>query len=201
VSDTSRVHVAPVHDARMYDVYLGLGSNQGDRLNYLNRAREHIRSLDGTVVVATSPAYESRAHVKPGQIDAPDFLNAVIHIRTTLGPSGLLAACEDIERELGRIRSGERWLPRTIDIDILLIDGMSRWEDHLTVPHPRMHERRFVLQPLCDIDPVLHVPVPFDKSVKNLLTSCSDSVPVSLYADFVSGAQAWSRSGRTADSQ
>lgn len=189
-----------VHDARVRHVYLGLGSNLDDRLDFLNRALARIRNLGGTAVLATSPVYESRAHVTQRQFAAPDFLNAVVHIMTTLSPSGLLTTCTDLERELGRTRGPERWLPRTIDIDILVIDGMSKAGNHLILPHPRMHERRFVLQPLCDIDPNLHVPIPFDASVKSLLESCRDTSAVSLYADVAAEAKEWHRLSKTARS-
>lgn len=165
------------------EAYLSLGSNQGDRLDFLNRAISRFQALEGVALISVSPVYESRAHLKPGQGSAPDFLNAVIHVRTTLDPIGLLAVCVDVEHRLGRIRGPERWLPRTLDIDILLVDGVSRSDDRLTLPHPRMHERRFVLQPLCDIDPDLHVPAPFDASAKDLLANCRDTAPVSRYAD------------------
>ncbi|MFV1980492.1 MAG: 2-amino-4-hydroxy-6-hydroxymethyldihydropteridine diphosphokinase [Rhodothermia bacterium] len=173
----------PVQGTQVHDAYLSLGSNQGDRLDFLNRASGRLRTLEGVVVMSASPVYESKAHLSPGQDAAPDFLNAVIHVRTTLDPIDLLAKCIDVEHHLGRIRGPERWLPRTLDIDILLIDGVSRSDDRLTLPHPRMHERRFVLQPLCDIDPDLHVPAPLDASARDLLANCRDVAPISRYAD------------------
>ena len=186
---------------RARDAYLGLGSNVGDRLHFLNKALSFLRTLDDTSFVTASHVYESEALVGPGQGAAPNFLNGVVLIRTAIDPEILLAKCLGVERDLGRIRGAERWLPRTIDIDILLIDGMSLSDDRLTLPHPRMHERRFVLLPICDIDPDLHVPVPFDAPAKDLLASCGVSAPVFLHADFDRATQQWHALHRTAASQ
>lgn len=167
----------------MHNAYLGLGSNQGDRLDFLEKALARLREVGGVKVVAASPVYESKAHVRQDQGPSPDFLNAVIQIQTNLAPDDLLSMCITVEEDLGRVRGPETWLPRTLDIDILLVDGISRSDDRLTLPHPRMHERRFVLQPLCDIDSGLHVPAPFDASARDLLTLCGDTAAISRYAE------------------
>ncbi len=128
--------------------YLGLGSNVGDRLANLRRAVELLGDRVGVTVVRTSSVYETEP-VGPAQ---PDFLNAVAEVATTLSARELLRACLEAEAELGRVRE-ERWGPRTIDIDLLIYDDERIDEPDLTVPHPRMHERGFVLVPLAELAP------------------------------------------------
>jgi 2-amino-4-hydroxy-6-hydroxymethyldihydropteridine diphosphokinase len=132
--------------------FLGLGSNLGDRLGTLQRAVELLQATDGVEVVRSSRVYET-APVGPSQ---PEFLNAVVEVSSDLEPRDLLAACAAVERELGRVRA-ERWGPRTIDVDLLTYDEMTVDDPDLTIPHPRMHERGFVLVPLreLDADPML----------------------------------------------
>jgi 2-amino-4-hydroxy-6-hydroxymethyldihydropteridine diphosphokinase len=132
--------------------YLGLGSNLGDRSENLRRAVELLAARDGVTVVRTSNVYESDP-VGPPQ---PDFLNAVAEIDTTLSARGLLDACLGVEAELGRVRQ-ERWGPRIIDIDLLVFGDEHIDEPDLTVPHPRMHERPFVLVPLAELAPDLEL--------------------------------------------
>jgi 2-amino-4-hydroxy-6-hydroxymethyldihydropteridine diphosphokinase len=93
-----------------------------------------------------------------GFADQPRFMNAAARVCTTLGPRELLDALLSVERELGRTRDGQRWGPRTIDLDLLLYGDEVVDEPGLTVPHPRLHERRFVLDPLADLDPALVIP-------------------------------------------
>ena len=135
------------------EAYLGLGSNLGDRLAMLQRAVELLAADPGITVRRTSRVWETDPVGGPEQ---PDFLNIVAEIDTDLEPLDLLAAVNRVESELGRVRD-VRWGPRTVDIDILLIDDMTIADDRLTVPHPRMHERAFVLCPLLELvdDPVL----------------------------------------------
>jgi 2-amino-4-hydroxy-6-hydroxymethyldihydropteridine diphosphokinase len=127
--------------------YLALGSNLGDRGATLQRAVELLMVADGIRVVRSSRVFET-APVGPPQ---PDYLNAVVEIDTTLDPRGLLEACQAVERELGRERR-ERWGPRTIDVDVLAYDDLEVDEPDLRIPHPRMHERAFVLVPLGELD-------------------------------------------------
>lgn len=154
--------------------YVGLGSNVGDRIGHLTRALELIESIPNVSSVEPSPMYASEAHVLPGDPPGPEFVNLVARLRTTLRPPALLDECLAIEKRFGRERQAGRWLPRTIDIDILLFDDMVYSDDRLTIPHPRIGERRFVLAPLCDLDPSVHVPVPFGASAETLLAACSD---------------------------
>ena len=135
------------------DAFLGLGSNLGDRLSTLQRTIDLLASEPGIDVRRTSRIWETDPVGGPEQ---PDFLNVVAEIRTTLEPLDLLAAVNRVEAALGRTRD-IRWGPRTIDIDILLIDDLTIDDDRLTVPHPRMQERAFVVMPLLELipDPVL----------------------------------------------
>jgi 2-amino-4-hydroxy-6-hydroxymethyldihydropteridine pyrophosphokinase len=133
--------------------YIGLGSNIGDREYQLNRAVELIKQTDGVEVTALSSYYNT---APVGYEEQPDFLNAVVEIKTTLSPEELLQLCTKIEKELKRERI-IHWGPRTIDLDILLFGNDIVDSNNLTIPHPRMHERRFVLEPLNEIAPnVLH---------------------------------------------
>jgi 2-amino-4-hydroxy-6-hydroxymethyldihydropteridine diphosphokinase len=131
--------------------YLGLGSNLGEREAHLRAALEELGKLDGTRVVATSRLYCSKPW---GKLDQPEFMNLVASIETKLEPEGLLGECKRIELEAGRA-AGERWGPRVLDIDILLYDDLALDSPTLTIPHPLMWERRFVLMPLADLLPQL----------------------------------------------
>ena len=127
--------------------FLGLGSNLGDRRRYL---REAIEPLTG--VVAISQAYETDpVGGPPGQ---DPYLNCVVEIETTLTPRQLLGVCHRLESAAGRVR-GERWGPRSLDVDILLVGDLHIDEPDLVVPHARMWERRFVLAPLAELAPDL----------------------------------------------
>jgi 2-amino-4-hydroxy-6-hydroxymethyldihydropteridine diphosphokinase len=135
--------------------YLGLGSNVGDRESHLTRAIEDL-SARGVVVEATSSLYETEP---VGEIlDQPDFLNAAIRVRTALDPEELLDLCKAIESEHGRALGGPRHGPRPIDIDLLLLGDAEMSTDRLTLPHPEVTSRRFVLAPLLELDPELRLP-------------------------------------------
>lgn len=133
----------------MTGAYLGLGSNLGDRLATLQRAVDLLEVNAGIDVVACSRVWETDPVGGPAQ---PDFLNIVVRIETSLAPKDLLAACRGVETALDRVRD-VRWGPRTVDVDVLSIDGYASGDPDLTVPHPRMIERAFVLLPLLDLDP------------------------------------------------
>ena len=156
-------------------VYLSLGSNMGNRMELLQQAVARIETLGR--VVAVSPVYETAAW---GFVDQPDFLNIAICVHTTLAPILLLQALQEIEKDLHRTRV-VHWGPRTIDIDILLYNSDIINTPTLTVPHPRMQDRRFVLVPLASIAAgVLH-PV-LQQIVSELLTNCSDNQSVTQYS-------------------
>lgn len=135
--------------------YVGLGSNLGDRSATLARALELLGERQGIGIVAVSSLRETDP---VGYLDQPRFLNAAAVIETSLSPGALLAALLDVERELGRTRAGPRYGPRTVDLDLLLMEGVAIDEPGLTVPHPRLHERAFALAPLAELDPSLVVP-------------------------------------------
>ncbi|HEY8445605.1 MAG TPA: 2-amino-4-hydroxy-6-hydroxymethyldihydropteridine diphosphokinase [Thermomicrobiales bacterium] len=129
--------------------YIALGSNLGDRLQHLRDAVTALGELGE--VEAVSSVYET---APVGYLDQPSFLNAVLRLRTELSPRDLLNQLMEIERRGGRVRTFQN-APRTLDLDVLLYDGQIIDTPDLTVPHPRMHERGFVLVPLADIDPEL----------------------------------------------
>jgi 2-amino-4-hydroxy-6-hydroxymethyldihydropteridine diphosphokinase len=127
--------------------YVALGANLGERAGALERAVEALRATPGVRVVAISRNWET-APVGPPQ---PAYLNAAAALDTELDALALLARLHEIEREAGRTRSAERNLPRTLDLDLLLFGGLVIEAPELIVPHPRMHERAFVLEPLAEI--------------------------------------------------
>jgi 2-amino-4-hydroxy-6-hydroxymethyldihydropteridine diphosphokinase len=134
----------------MTRAFLGLGSNVGDPRRYL---REAVETLDdaGIGLRAVSPLYETEPVGGP---DQGRYLNLVVELDTELTARELLGVCRRIESAAGRVRA-ERWGPRTLDVDVLWVDGVELDEPDLTVPHPRMWERRFVLAPLRDLAPDL----------------------------------------------
>ena len=135
--------------------YLGLGSNEGDRLRNLRAAREAL-VLYEVAVEAVSSVYETAPQ---GEVtDQPDFLNAALRIRTSLGPEELLDAAKGVERDLGREPGGLRHGPRPIDVDVLLLGDLEYSSDRLSLPHPEVTSRRFVLEPLLELDPELTLP-------------------------------------------
>ena len=135
--------------------YVGLGSNLGDRSVTLVRALELLAGRPGIDIVAVSSFLETDP---VGYLHQPRFLNAAVAIETSLQPKALLVVLLDVERELGRTREGPRYGPRTVDLDLLLVEGVTIDEPGLTVPHPRLHERGFALAPLAELDPLLVVP-------------------------------------------
>ena len=139
----------------MKKAYISIGSNIEDRLHHLKGAIEALHSTDGVSVLSVSSIYET---APVGYTDQADFLNVVIGVETRLDPFDLLAACQKIELELGRVRD-VRWGPRTADLDILLYNNDNIETENLIVPHPRMHERAFVLIPLLEIAPDVVHPV------------------------------------------
>lgn len=155
--------------------FIALGSNLGDRADHLREAVARLERERGIFVRRVSAVYETPAHVLEPEIEQPDFLNAVVEVRTMLGPDDLLEVCHRIERAVGRDRSAaERWAARTLDLDLLIFGDVSRSDAQLSVPHPRLGERRFVLRPLADLAPKLHVPPPYDDVVETLLARCED---------------------------
>jgi 2-amino-4-hydroxy-6-hydroxymethyldihydropteridine diphosphokinase len=135
--------------------FLGLGANQGDRLGALVAARDAL-ARHGVHVMASSSVYETAPQGEV--VDQPDFLNACVEIDTDLGPEELLAACKQVERDLGRTAGGPRHGPRPIDVDVLLLGDLEHRGERLTLPHAEVTARRFVLEPLLELDPALALP-------------------------------------------
>ena len=135
--------------------YLGLGSNVGDRAAHLRAAIEAL-NRGGAEVEASSSLYETEP---VGEVlDQPDFLNAAVRVRTDLEPEALLDLCKAIEVERGRLLDAPRHSPRPLDLDLLLLGDLELTTDRLTLPHREVRSRRFVLEPLLELDPGLELP-------------------------------------------
>jgi 2-amino-4-hydroxy-6-hydroxymethyldihydropteridine diphosphokinase len=140
----------------MTRAYVGVGANLGDRERTIREALAALGARPGIAVVGVSTLRETDP---VGYVDQPRFLNGAVALETQLAPRELLDALLDVERELGRVRGeGPRFGPRRIDLDLLLHGDVVVDEPGLVVPHPRLHERRFALEPLADLDPALVVP-------------------------------------------
>jgi 2-amino-4-hydroxy-6-hydroxymethyldihydropteridine diphosphokinase len=161
----------------MANAYIGIGSNQGDRIDYCVKAITSITKF--AVVKSLSSVYETEP---AGVIDQPDFINCVVEIETALDPYNLLSKLLDIENELGRKRVGAGG-PRTIDLDLIFYDDLVVQGGDLTLPHPRAHLRRFVLEPLCEIAPDLVHPI-LNVSVSKLLNDLEEKKWVNKVGDF-----------------
>jgi len=154
------------------EVFLGLGSNQGDKIQYLEKSCELVRHQIGTIM-GLSALYTTKAW---GKTDQEDFVNQVIRVWTELEPKQLLNNIQEIENSLGRIRT-EKWGARTIDIDILYFGNLILDHDDIQIPHPELTERRFILVPLTEIAPDFLHPI-FKLSNKELLAFCEDTLEV-----------------------
>jgi 2-amino-4-hydroxy-6-hydroxymethyldihydropteridine diphosphokinase len=160
----------------MEKVYLGLGTNLGDRELNLRKAINNVNELIGSVVLVSS-IYETEP---VGFRSEEKFLNMVAEVDTMLKPSGVMDMILKAEALLGRVRKGNKYTSRIIDLDILLFGNRIIENDSLSVPHPMMHERRFVLIPLCEIAPDLVHPI-LEKIIKTLLSECQDKSSVIKY--------------------
>ena len=138
----------------MHEAFIGLGSNLADPVAQVSNALEMLNGLPQTRVLRRSSLYRS---APVGYLDQPDFINAVAQLETELAPRALLDALLALEHECGRTRDFVN-APRTLDLDVLLYDDMQHHEHGLTIPHPQMHLRAFVLQPLLEIAPDCVIP-------------------------------------------
>ncbi|MBC6002827.1 2-amino-4-hydroxy-6-hydroxymethyldihydropteridine diphosphokinase [Paeniclostridium hominis] len=153
--------------------YLGLGTNIGDRLNYLNQALNILNSHSNIKISKKSKLYETKAW---GYTEQADFLNMCVEIETDLNPKDLLHVCQDVEKKLNRERK-IRWGPRTIDVDILFFNDIILQEENLEIPHPRIKERAFVLIPLIDLNDKLKIDnVSINEYLKSLTTEEREEV-------------------------
>jgi 2-amino-4-hydroxy-6-hydroxymethyldihydropteridine diphosphokinase len=135
--------------------FVGIGANLGDREGTIRKALELLGNSPGVGVAAISRLRETDP---VGLVEQPRFLNGACEVETTLSARALLDVLLEVERSLGRTRDGARYGPRTIDLDLLLYDEETYDEPGLVVPHPRLHERRFALDPLLELDPSVVVP-------------------------------------------
>jgi 2-amino-4-hydroxy-6-hydroxymethyldihydropteridine diphosphokinase len=158
--------------------YIGIGSNLGDSLENCRAAIRVMAADTRNQIVKISPFYRTEP---VGKKDQDWFINAVVAVKTSLSPRELLRFLQNIEREMGRVRK-ERWGPRIIDLDILFYENQVIQNEELRVPHPGIHERRFVLAPLNDIAPDLRHPL-LEKTISQLLAALPQAEKVILLPD------------------
>lgn len=158
----------------LHALYLLTGGNQGNRQALLHQARERIGQSLGSAQALASPVYETEPWGHFAEAHPQPFLNQALLVHTPLSPFEALEATQQIEQELGRIRpKADGYTSRPIDIDLLIYDQLVMDTPRLILPHPRMHLRRFVLEPLCDIAPDLLHPV-LHKTIRELLAELND---------------------------
>jgi 2-amino-4-hydroxy-6-hydroxymethyldihydropteridine diphosphokinase len=162
--------IAAITERTPVIAYLGLGANLGDPEEQLQEALERLNNAEEVEVTRVSTFYRNPPL---GPENQPWYINAVARVRTRLGPEELLRLLQRIEADMGRVR-GERWGPRTIDLDLLLYNGEVIFTPKLVVPHPEMHRRVFVLAPLAEIAPRAWHPV-LGKSAGDLLARLDDA--------------------------
>jgi len=158
-------------------IFILLGTNLGDRLSNLDQCLKHIEAKVGNLMKRSS-IYETAAW---GKEDQPNFLNQAVQLESRLQPEELLSACLAIEKEMGRMRI-EKWGERSIDIDIIYFNNKIITTPRLTVPHPRLTERKFALIPMTEIAPDFKHPV-INKTNAQLLEECSDQLEVKLFTN------------------
>ena len=155
----------------MHQVFVSIGSNLGDKIENCRKGVNGLLADDGSFLVKSSSFYRT------SPVDYKDqdwFVNLVVKIKTTLDPFDLLDKIQDIQKAIGRKASTVRFGPRVLDLDIIFFDDQVIRTDILEIPHPRMHKRRFVLKPICDIEPSMMHPV-LGKDMRSLLDDLKDS--------------------------
>lgn len=162
----------------MPTAYISLGSNLGNRIGFLREALDRLGGSREVIIVKRSPVYETQP---VGPQDQRWFLNLVIEVQTTLDPESLLDRLLAIEDQMGRKRD-EHWGPRNIDLDILLYDDRVVNSDRLTIPHPRLHQRRFIVVPLSEIAPQASHPI-LRRTIGEILDGCRDAHVVRPYQE------------------
>jgi len=161
-------------------VYLSIGSNLGDPLENCCAGIDALCEDGAVELLARSPFYKTQP---VDYVDQDWFINAALYIRTRLSPVGLLEKTQAIQKRLGRKSDRVRFGPRILDLDIIFYDDLTMDSTRLKIPHPRMHKRRFVLQPICDIDPtVMHPGIGrnVQEMLNQLVTTDQDMVPCSF---------------------
>ena len=161
----------------MFNAYIGIGSNLGNRTENCIAALDAISNF--IVIESVSSFYETDPK---GVEDQPKFINAVAKVSTLLSPLNLLNSLKEVERQLGREKK-ERWGPRVIDLDLLLYEDFILDSQELTLPHKELHRRRFVLEPLYEIEPWLEHPV-LKQTVSTILKNLEDEKEVTLVGNF-----------------
>ena len=163
------------------EVGLSLGSNMGDRLAHLKNAKAIILDSPGIVSVAQSPVYETEPVDVPPEFQALNFLNAILIVKTLIPLSQLMRTFQFMEQKIGRMPNTVMNAPRPMDIDIIYADGLQVQEQYIVIPHPHWAQRRFVVQPLCDVRPDLIIPGQTG-TVADVLAVLSDPHKVILFA-------------------
>ncbi len=153
-----------------HTAFISIGSNMADKIGNCRSAIESLTRIERTLVLETSPFYRT---APVDFLEQDWFINAAVKLQTDLSPFQLLEELQDIQRRAGRVKDPIRFGPRIIDLDIIFYDDVIIETAELTIPHPRMHKRAFVLQPICDIDPQLVHPV-IQCQVQDLLKELDD---------------------------
>ena len=163
------------------EVGLSLGSNMGDRLAHLKNAKAIILDCPGIVPADQSPVYETEPVGVPPEFQALNFLNAILIVKTLITLSQLMRTFQFMEQKIGREPNTVINAPRPMDIDIIYADGLQIREQYIAIPHPHWAQRRFVVQPLCDVRPDLVIPGQTG-TVAEVLAGLSDPHKVTLFA-------------------
>lgn len=163
------------------EVGLSLGSNLGDRLAHLKNAKAMILGNPGIILADQSPVYETEPVDVPAEYQALNFLNAVLIIRTLIPLPQLMRTFQFLEQKIGRVPNAVANVPRPVDIDIIYADGLLIHEPHIVIPHPLWAQRRFVVQPLCDVRSDLKIPGQMG-TVADVLAGLTDAHKVTVFA-------------------